>query len=112
MSPGRGASFTTFAGHRVRGAMLDELRRLDHLPRRLRNRTDDLVKTRKKLAGDLGREATVKEVANELGVDVEEAKVTWPPCSSRPCHSIPSCPPWPVPRPPTRMCHAPRLCAA
>jgi RNA polymerase sigma factor for flagellar operon FliA len=71
--PSRGASFATFAEHRVRGAMLDELRRLDHLPRRLRNRTDDLVKTRKKLAGDLGREATVEEVANELGVDVEEA---------------------------------------
>src|SRR5688500_10775573 len=38
----KGASFETFAEHRVRGAMLDELRRLDHLPRRLRNRTDDL----------------------------------------------------------------------
>jgi RNA polymerase sigma factor for flagellar operon FliA len=71
--PSRGASFATFAEHRVRGAMLDELRRLDHLPRRLRNRTDDLVKTRKKLAGDLGREATVEEVASELGVEVEEA---------------------------------------
>jgi RNA polymerase sigma factor FliA len=71
--PARGASFATFAEHRVRGAMLDELRRLDHLPRRLRNRTDDLVKTRKKLAGSLGREATVEEVATELGVDVEEA---------------------------------------
>ena len=69
----RGASFATFAEHRVRGAMLDELRRLDHLPRRLRNRTDDLVKTRKRLAGNLGREATVEEVATELGVDVEEA---------------------------------------
>jgi RNA polymerase sigma factor (sigma-70 family) len=73
MSPGRGASFATFAEHRVRGAMLDELRRLDHLPRRLRNRTDDLVKTRKKLAGSLGREATVEEVATDLGVEVEEA---------------------------------------
>jgi len=71
--PTRGASFATFAEHRVRGAMLDELRRLDHLPRRLRNRTDDLVKTRKKVAGDLGREATVEEVASELGVEVEEA---------------------------------------
>ena len=67
--PTRGAAFATFAEHRVRGAMLDELCRLDHWPRRLRNRTDDLVKTRKKLAGDLGREATVEEVADELGVD-------------------------------------------
>jgi RNA polymerase sigma factor for flagellar operon FliA len=68
--PSRGASFATFAEHRVRGAMLDELRRLDHLPRRLRNRTDDLVKTRKKLAGNLGREATVEEVASEEASDM------------------------------------------
>src|SRR5882757_1651181 len=69
----RGASFETFAEHRVRGAMLDELRRLDHLPRRLRNRTDDLQKARKKLAGALGRSASVEEVAVEMHVDLEEA---------------------------------------
>ncbi len=71
--PSRGASFAAFAEHRVRGAMLDELRRLDHLPRRLRDRTDNVVKTRKKLAGDLGREPTVEEVAADMGVDLEEA---------------------------------------
>jgi RNA polymerase sigma factor FliA len=69
----RGATFETFAEHRVRGAMLDELRRLDHLPRRLRSRTDDLKKARHKLGGELGREATLEEVAHELNVGVEEA---------------------------------------
>jgi RNA polymerase sigma factor for flagellar operon FliA len=69
----RGASFETFAEHRVRGAMLDELRRMDHLPRRLRNRTDDLQKSKRKLSAELGRDATIDEVAADLKVDVEEA---------------------------------------
>lgn len=69
----KGASFETFAEHRVRGAMLDELRRLDHLPRRLRARTDDLQKTKRKLSSTLGREATTEEVAAEMNLEIEEA---------------------------------------
>lgn len=69
----KGATFETFAEHRVRGAMLDELRRMDHLPRRLRSRTDDLQKAKKKLGATLGREATVEEVAEELNMDLDEA---------------------------------------
>ena len=70
--PTRGATFETFAEHRIRGAMLDELRRMDHLPRRLRSRTDDLKKARHKLSGQLGRDATLEEIAVELEVDVDE----------------------------------------
>jgi RNA polymerase sigma factor FliA len=70
--PAKGASFETFAEHRVRGAMLDELRRMDHLPRRLRSRTDDLKKARHKLGSALGREATLEEVAFEMGTDLQE----------------------------------------
>jgi RNA polymerase sigma factor FliA len=69
----KGASFETFVEHRVRGAMLDELRRLDHLPRRLRSRTDEVAKARRKLSTALGRDATLEEVAAELGMDIEEA---------------------------------------
>jgi RNA polymerase sigma factor for flagellar operon FliA len=68
----KGASFETFAEHRVRGAMLDELRRQDHLPRRLRNRTDEMQKTKSKLSTKLGREATVEEVAEEMDADLDE----------------------------------------
>jgi RNA polymerase sigma factor FliA len=68
----KGASFETFAEHRVRGAMLDELRRMDHLPRRLRSRTDDLKKARHKLGMALGREATLEEVAVEMQTDLQE----------------------------------------
>ncbi len=68
----RGVTFETFVEHRIRGAMLDELRRMDHLPRRLRSRTDDVQKARKKLQGQLGREASTEEVAAELKLDMEE----------------------------------------
>ncbi len=68
----RGVTFETFVEHRIRGAMLDELRRMDHLPRRLRSRTDDVQKVRQKLAGQLGREATTEEVAQAMNVDIEE----------------------------------------
>lgn len=70
--PARGVSFETFVEHRVRGAMLDELRRMDHLPRRLRSRTDDLQKAKQKLSAQLGREASSEEVAAELNVDLDE----------------------------------------
>jgi RNA polymerase sigma factor for flagellar operon FliA len=69
--PARGVSFETFVAHRVRGAMLDELRRLDHLPRRLRSRTDDLQKAKRRLSAELGREAEPEELARELDMDVE-----------------------------------------
>jgi RNA polymerase sigma factor for flagellar operon FliA len=68
----RGVTFETFVEHRIRGAMLDELRRMDHLPRRLRSRADDLQKARHKLAGQLGREASAAELAAEMKVDLDE----------------------------------------
>jgi RNA polymerase sigma factor for flagellar operon FliA len=68
----RGVSFETFVEHRIRGAMLDELRKMDHLPRRLRSRTDDVQKVKQKLATQLGREATTEEVAQAMNMDLEE----------------------------------------
>ena len=68
----KGATFETFAGHRIRGAMMDELRKLDHLPRRLRARTDEVDKAKKRLSDELGRQATQEEVAQELDMDMED----------------------------------------
>lgn len=68
----RGVTFETFVEHRIRGAMLDELRRMDHLPRRLRSRTDDVQKAKQQLAGKLGREASTEEVAEAMNIDLEE----------------------------------------
>ena len=71
-TPVGAVTFETFVEHRIRGAMLDELRRMDHLPRRLRSRTDDLQKAKKKLQGQLGRDASTEELAGELKLDLEE----------------------------------------
>jgi len=68
----REVKFETFAEHRMRGAVLDELRRNDHLPRRLRTRSEEISRAKTKLSGQLGREASPEEVATELKLDVTE----------------------------------------
>lgn len=68
----RGVRFESFAEHRIRGAMLDELRRLDNLPRRLRAQTEGVVKARKMLNQELGRECTADELAVKLEMTTEE----------------------------------------
>jgi RNA polymerase sigma factor for flagellar operon FliA len=69
---GRDVKFESFAEHRIRGAMLDELRRLDHLPRRLRADLDAAERARARLGQALGREPEAAEVAAELGVSLED----------------------------------------
>jgi RNA polymerase sigma factor FliA len=68
----KGVRFETFAEHRIRGAMIDELRRLDHLPRRLREKTDSTAIARKALATELGRQPSNEEIAEKLGISCEE----------------------------------------
>lgn len=66
----RGLAFATFATTRIRGAMLDELRRLDRLPRSLRAKDRQLQTVRNTLAHTLGRAPEPREVAAAAGVDV------------------------------------------
>lgn len=68
----RGIRFETFVEHRVRGAMLDELRRIDHLPRRMRDRAHQAQKARMKLSQQHGRPASDEEVAEAMHVEVGE----------------------------------------
>ena len=68
----RDVKFETFAEHRVRGAMLDELRRMDHLPRRLRAETGRVEAARARLAQASGREPEPHELAEDLGKSVDE----------------------------------------
>lgn len=70
--PQQAVRFETFAEHRIRGAMLDELRKLDHLPRRLRADLDRIGATRKRLQEELGREPDEAELAAATGLSVEE----------------------------------------
>ena len=72
--PEEDVRFETFAEHRVRGAMLDELRRIDHLPRRLRAKASTVEKQRNSLADSLGRDPTSYEIAEALKLDVEEVE--------------------------------------
>jgi RNA polymerase sigma factor for flagellar operon FliA len=68
----RGIPFAAFAERRVRGALLDELRRMDHLPRRLRADAESARRARDKLRLSLGREPEAAEVATALGMPVEQ----------------------------------------
>lgn len=70
--PARAVKFESFAEHRIRGAMIDELREMDHLPRRLRADADRVRKARQALGNRLGREPTVDELATHLGMPWED----------------------------------------
>jgi RNA polymerase sigma factor for flagellar operon FliA len=69
--PGRGDSFPAFAAKRVRGAILDELRRGDMLPRRARQAARRVREAVRALEQSLGRVPRDEEIAAHLGVDVE-----------------------------------------
>ena len=67
----RGLAFSTFAVPRIRGAILDELRRQDHVPRSVRRKTRDIGAARQQLAAKLTRKPEDREVAAHMGVDVQ-----------------------------------------
>ncbi|GEJ59189.1 sigma-70 family RNA polymerase sigma factor [Anaeromyxobacter diazotrophicus] len=68
----RDVKFETFAAHRIQGAMIDELRRLDHLPRRLRAQAEEVERARARLGHQLQREPTTEELSLEVGLEGEE----------------------------------------
>jgi RNA polymerase sigma factor for flagellar operon FliA len=69
--PERGVAFASYASHRVRGAIFDELRRLDWVPRGVRERMRDVQRAIDTLVQRLDRQPTDEEIAGELGIDVE-----------------------------------------
>jgi RNA polymerase sigma factor for flagellar operon FliA len=64
--PGRDVRFESYASRRVRGAVLDALRKMDWMPRRLRRSQRQLRQAYAKLEGQFGRAATDAEVCAEL----------------------------------------------
>ena len=68
--PSRGIQFKTYCTSRIRGAILDNLRTNDWVPRLVRLRTNLVDKTLRRLYGSLGREPTVPEMAEALGLSV------------------------------------------
>jgi RNA polymerase sigma factor for flagellar operon FliA len=67
-----GFKFETFATHKIRGAILDELRALDWVPRSIRQKSKKLQNIYAKLEHKLGRMPYDDEVAAELGVSMGE----------------------------------------
>ena len=69
---GQGAQFETYASQRIRGAMLDELRSADWMPRGVRQAQRKIENATLKAEQKLGRSATEKEIAEVLGVSLDE----------------------------------------
>jgi RNA polymerase sigma factor for flagellar operon FliA len=70
--PGRQTKFESYAISKIRWAILDELRRLDPLTRRVRRRAREAESARARLAQRLGRTPAEEEVARELGVGIAD----------------------------------------
>jgi len=70
--PGQGASFETYAGIRIRGAMLDEIRRSDWTPRSVHRKARQVAEAMRAIEHEKGRDARDVEVAQALGISLEE----------------------------------------
>jgi RNA polymerase sigma factor for flagellar operon FliA len=69
---GRGVKFETYCSSRVRGAILDELRKMDWVPRLVRARLHQLERAYQKLEREHGRAPTDTELAGTLGVSLQQ----------------------------------------
>ena len=70
--PSRGVKFETYAVPRIRGAILDELRSLDWVPRSTRAKSREIEKATSKLENQLGRSPSGRELAKSLKVSSDE----------------------------------------
>jgi RNA polymerase sigma factor for flagellar operon FliA len=68
----RGVKFETYCVPRIRGAMLDELRTMDWVPRLVRSKASKLAAAKKALETKLGRAPTVVEIAEKMELSVKE----------------------------------------
>lgn len=69
--PTQGASFDTFAGIRIRGAMLDEVRRLDWTPRSVHKKARMVAEAIREIENKTGRDAKSSEVAEHLDITID-----------------------------------------
>ena len=70
--PGKGVKFETYASLRIRGAIIDNIRELDWVPRSYRQKGKELENLYTELENELGRAATDSEAAEKMGVSIEE----------------------------------------
>jgi RNA polymerase sigma factor for flagellar operon FliA len=69
--PARGYTFQTYAAVRIRGAILDELRHMDMVPRSVRLKQRLIARTTQALEQRLGRAPTDSELSGEMGLDTK-----------------------------------------
>lgn len=69
---GMGASFETYASIRIRGSMIDEIRNYDWTPRSVHRNTRSISDAIRKLSHELGCEPKESDIAQRLGVSIEE----------------------------------------
>ncbi|MGH2718553.1 MAG: RNA polymerase sigma factor WhiG [Actinomycetota bacterium] len=72
--PGRGNKFETYAISRIRGAIIDELRAIDWVPRSVRYKAREIEKAIAKLESQLSRVPTDPEIAAQMGIGVSELR--------------------------------------
>lgn len=70
----KGVKFETYASLRIRGAIIDHIRRLDWVPRTLRQKNKQLEQAVASLEDSLGREPTEEELAKELSMTLDETR--------------------------------------
>jgi len=70
--PSRGLAFSTLAAPRIRGAILDDLRKRDTVPRSVRRKQREVKNAQENLMHSLNRDPLPRETANELGIELEE----------------------------------------
>jgi RNA polymerase sigma factor FliA len=71
-SAAKGANFETYAGIRIRGAMLDEVRKSDWTPRSVHRNMRQMSDVVRRIENEKGQDATPTDIAAGLGVSIEE----------------------------------------
>ncbi len=75
--PGRGLEFPAYASRRIKGAMIDELRKLAWAPRSFFSRLRQVQEAEEKAGHHLQQEPTAEEIAGELNWSGEDVKEVW-----------------------------------
>ena len=70
----KGVKFETYASFRIRGAIIDHIRRMDWVPRTLRQKNKQMEQAYNALEDELGRQPTDAELAEKLNLSIEETQ--------------------------------------
>lgn len=69
---GKNVKFETYASLRIRGAILDQIRKMDWIPRSLRQKQRRIDQAMSKIETETGKPATDEQIAQELGITLDE----------------------------------------